>query len=330
MDDLRGVILSLCTAASWAVAPVAFAAAGRRIGAFRVNLLRIALATIALTIILVLAGVSLPSPPVTPRTPQVMWLAISGICGMAIGDAAYYASLVLLGPRRALQLLTLSPVGSALLAWAMLGETLRPTELAGIGVVLTAIAYAIYVERAAEGDLKREPGQVSPRGVICGVLAALFGGAGAVLARQAFTTQPDLNPLAATTVRVGSAAIALWLVPLFAGGALGVLRTLKDTHVRSRILIGTLAGPITGMLCYVAALKYAKAGTVSTLSSMSPIMVIPLVAWRYKTRVRKRVILAAVVAVAGVALISWKPATKVATDIATKNAVISSPASAPD
>ena len=310
MDDLRGVILSLFTAAAWAVAPMAFASAGRRIGAFRVNLLRIGIATVVLSLILALLmalGVVVPAwRPVMPRTEQVMWLAISGVCGMAIGDAMYYSSLILLGPRRALQLLTLSPVGSALLAWAWLGETLRPTEVAGIGVVLAAIAYAIYVERAAEGDLQREPGQASPRGVLFGVLAALFGGAGAVLARQAFTSQPDLNPLAATALRVGSAGVVLWLVPLFTGSVGRVVHSLADPHVRSRILIGSAGGPILGMLCYVAALKYAKAGTVSTLSSMSPIVIIPLVAWRYKTRVRKRALAAAVAAIAGVALISWK------------------------
>jgi drug/metabolite transporter (DMT)-like permease len=310
MDDLRGVILSLFTAAAWAVAPMAFASAGRRIGAFRVNLLRIAIATVVLSLILALLlalGVAVPAwRPVMPRTEQVMWLAISGVCGMAIGDAMYYSSLILLGPRRALQLLTLSPIGSAMLAWAWLGETLRPTEVAGIGVVLAAVAYAIYVERAAEGDLQREPGQASPHGVLFGVLAALFGGAGAVLARQAFTSQPDLNPLAATALRVGSAAAVLWLIPIFTGTVGRVVHSLADPHVRSRILIGSAGGPILGMLCYVAALKYAKAGTVSTLSSMSPIVIIPLVAWRYKTRVRKRALAAAVAAIAGVALISWK------------------------
>ena len=310
MNDLRGVILALFTAAAWAVSPMAFASAGRRIGAFRVNLLRIGIATTVLALIVVLTSVVPTWKPVLPRSEQVMWLAISGICGMAVGDAMYYSSLVLLGPRRALQMLTLSPVGSALLAWAWLGETLRPTELAGIGVVLAAIAYAIYVERAAEGDLQREPGRVSPTGVVYGILAALFGGAGAVLARQAFTSQPDLNPIAATAFRVGSAGVALWLIPLFTGTVRRVVEPLKDPHIRSRILIGSAGGPIVGMLCYVAALKYAKAGTVSTLSSMSPIVIIPLVAWRYKTRVRKRAILAAVVAVAGVMLLSWKPDAK--------------------
>ena len=306
MDDLRGVILSLFTAAAWSVAPMAFASAGRRIGAFRVNLLRIAIASIVLAMILAFACAIPAWRPVLPRTPQVMWLAISGVCGMAVGDAMYYSSLILLGPRRALQLLTLSPIGSALLAWAWLGETLRPTELAGMGVVLAAIAYAIYVERAAEGALQREPGEVSNLGVVFGIFGALLGGAGAVLARQAFTSQPDLNPLAATAVRVGSAGVVLWLVPLFTGTIGRVVRSLADTHIRSRILIGSACGPIFGMFCYVAALKYAKAGTVSTLSSMSPIMIIPLVAWRYKTRVRKRAIAAAVLAVAGVALISWQ------------------------
>jgi len=307
MDDLRGVILSLFTAAAWAVAPMAFASAGRCIGAFRVNLLRIAIASIVLALFLAITCVIPAWRPVLPRSTEVLWLVISGVCGMAVGDAMYYSSLILLGPRRALQLLTISPIGSALLAWGWLGETLRPTELAGIGVVLAAIAYAIYVERAAEGDLQREPGQVSNLGVVFGIFAALFGGAGAVLARQAFTSQPDLNPLAATAVRVGSAGLALWLVPLVTGTIGGVVRSMADRHVRSRILIGSAAGPIFGMFCYVAALKYAKAGTVSTLSSMSPIVIIPLVAWRYKTRVRKRAIAAAVLAVAGVALISWQP-----------------------
>src|SRR5687768_7571258 len=108
MDDFRGVILSLFTAAAWAVAPMAFASAGRRIGAFRVNLLRIAIATVVLSLILALLlaiGIAVPAwRPVMPRTEQVMWLAISGVCGMAVGDAMYYSSLILLGPRRALQL----------------------------------------------------------------------------------------------------------------------------------------------------------------------------------------------------------------------------------
>ena len=176
----------------------------------------------------------------------------------------------------------------------------------GIGVVISAVAYAIYIERKAEGDLRREPGQVSSRGVVNAFLAAICMGFGAVLTRQAFTSQPDLSALAATTVRVGSAAVVLWMIPLVTGDVIRVASDLKDRHIRSRIAIGTIAGPLLGMTCYVAALKYAKAGTVSTLASMSPIMIIPLVAWRYKTRVRKRAIAAALVAIAGVALITWK------------------------
>lgn len=306
MESISGVIFALCAAALWSVAPLAFAAAGRRIGPFRVNLLRIAIAT---TILMILLGVAYLVPgwhPVLPRSQQVVWLVMSGVTGMAIGDALYYDALVRLGPRRALQILTLAPVGSALLAWAWLGETLRPNELAGIVVVMWAVAYAIYIERKAAGGVQREPGCVSTTGVVNAFLAALCMGAGAVLTRQAFTSQADLSALAATTLRVGAAAAVLWIFPIATGTVGRVVHPLADRHIRSRIAIGTVTGPLLGMICYVAALKYAKAGTVSTLASMSPIMIIPLVAWRYKTRVRKRAIFAALVALAGVALISWK------------------------
>ena len=309
MESLGGVIFALCAAALWSVAPLAFAAAGRRIGPLRVNLLRIAIATCALLLILALMYAAQQGRPVLPRSQPALWLVLSGIAGMSIGDALYYDALVRLGPRRALQILTLSPVGSALLAWGWLGETLRPNELAGMLVVMSAVAYAVYVERKAEGALQREPGRVSARGVVNAVLAAICMGFGAVLARQAFASQPDLSALAATTLRVGAAAVVLWVIPLATRTVRPVVQHLADPHVRSRIAIGTLAGPLLGMLCYVAALKYAKAGTVSTLASMSPIMIIPLVAWRYRTRVRKRAVAAALVAVAGVALIAWKQPT---------------------
>ncbi len=306
MQSLAGVILALCAAALWSVAPLAFASAGRRIGPFHVNLLRIAIATAALLAVLGLMSLVPQWRPVLPRSQQVLFLALSGLAGMAIGDALYYDALVRLGPRRALQVLTLAPVGSAALAWGWLGETLRPNELFGVVVVMSAVAYAIYIERKADGNLRREPGRVSTRGVVNGFLAAMCMGAGAVLTRQAFTSQPDLDPLAATTLRVGAAAVLLWIIPIGTGTVRFVVRHMADPHIRSRIATGTLTGPVLGMLCYVAALKYAKAGTVSTLASVSPIMIIPLVAWRYKTRVRRRAIAAAMVAVCGVALISWK------------------------
>jgi drug/metabolite transporter (DMT)-like permease len=64
--------------------------------------------------------------------------------------------------------------------------------------------------------------------------------------------------------------------------------------------------PLAGMLCYVAALKSSPAGLVSTVVATSPLVVIPLVAVRYRAKVGAGVIVAAVVAVMGVGLISWK------------------------
>jgi drug/metabolite transporter (DMT)-like permease len=60
------------------------------------------------------------------------------------------------------------------------------------------------------------------------------------------------------------------------------------------------------MVCYLAALRHAPAGLVSTLVSTSTLVVIPLTAVRYRMRIPWDVTAAATVAVLGVGMISWK------------------------
>jgi drug/metabolite transporter (DMT)-like permease len=57
------------------------------------------------------------------------------------------------------------------------------------------------------------------------------------------------------------------------------------------------------MIRYVSALKFAQAGVVSTLSSISPLILLPIVYLRYKSRIGWDVVAACVLAIAGVALI---------------------------
>jgi drug/metabolite transporter (DMT)-like permease len=80
---------------------------------------------------------------------------------------------------------------------------------------------------------------------------------------------------------------------------------MADPFVRDRILLGTLLGPTLGMICYVSALKYTKTGVVSTLSSISPLVLLPIVYLRYKTKIGWDVVIACVLAIAGVAIIQW-------------------------
>lgn len=296
-----GVVLSLGTAVFWGISPLCFASAGRRIGSYAVALLRLALATGLLLAILLVYQCVAHVPISSPRFWQWFWLGISGITGMGLGDLLGYEALVTLGPRRATQVNTLAPVASVLLAWAWLGEHFRLVTLLGMAIVLAATSYAVLVCSRAEDD-SREPGKVTAWGLFCAVSGAVLMGAGAVAARQAFLAGP-IDPLLATTIRVGSTAVLLWAAALVRGEPASLCRHMADPLVRNRIVLGTLFGPTFGMICYVSALKFSPAGLVSTIASMSPLVVLPLAYLRYKARIGWDVVAACALAVAGVAVI---------------------------
>jgi drug/metabolite transporter (DMT)-like permease len=96
----------------------------------------------------------------------------------------------------------------------------------------------------------------------------------------------------------------------FAGlrGWLGTAFTAaRNPQVARRLLAGTVAGPVGGMLFYVAALKYQPAGIVATITFMCPLLIIPLGTWRYGTRLGLKVLLGGAVALAGVVFLGWDP-----------------------
>lgn len=296
-----GVLLSLFTAACWAVSPLFWASAGRRIGSFPVVLLRSLVATVLLLLLLPVYALVTGGWPAMPSLNQILWLSLSGLIGMAIGDALVYRALVLLGVRRTTQISTFTPVASVLLGWVWLDERLSALTLGGIALVLGGTSYAVLARQAASGP-SREPGRLSATGLFCAVTGAVCVGIGASTGRQAFLIG-ELDAVVATVIRVGSAAVLLWLVPLGRKHARRTVGYLRDRFILSRIVPGTLAGPFIGMLCYLVSLKYLEAGLVSTLSSMSPLFVLPLVAVLYRVRIGLDVIVASIVAVGGVALI---------------------------
>ncbi len=60
------------------------------------------------------------------------------------------------------------------------------------------------------------------------------------------------------------------------------------------------------MLAYVAAFRHLEAGLVSSLVALSPLVILPVAAWRHRARIGLPVILAAALAVSGVALIALR------------------------
>lgn len=298
-----GVTLSLSTALLWALSPLCFASAGRKIGSFSVQLLRSLGGTVLLLLITAVYLIFVPEARALPDGKTTLWIAISGFFGLAVGDGLLYEAFVTLGPRRTVQIMMIAPVASVVAGWMLMHESLDMRTLTGIAVTLLATFYAVLAQQKASGEASREPGHVTFKGITYAVAGSLCIGLGAVSARQAFATSTTLDPMVATTLRVGLSSLMIWAFAFAIGQGVAPLRHYSNGWVLSRMIPGILAGPVGGMICYVAALKSLEAGVVSTLAAISPLFILPMVWYRYRSHIGWHIAGATTAAIGGVALI---------------------------
>ncbi|MGQ9558951.1 MAG: EamA family transporter [Candidatus Oleimicrobiaceae bacterium] len=296
MVRYAGELAALATASCWAVGTTLFGEASKRVGAFTTNLLRIPMGAFLLVLTLLLSrGVMWPTWA-SPR--QVALLTASSFLGLVLGDALFFRSVVLLGPRVATLLSTLAPPVAAVAAGAVLHEQLGGVALAGMIVTLAGVAWVVAEgSPAAEANKKK----INLEGVGAGVGAAVSQGVGLVMSKLAMGVA--LDPLSATVIRVTTAVVGAWIVALAAGRAQAGLRALRDRQALTFMIGGATVGPFLGIWLMLTSVKLTATGIASTLMATTPIIIIPVVRIAYKERPSPRAWLGALLAVAGIALL---------------------------
>jgi drug/metabolite transporter (DMT)-like permease len=104
-----------------------------------------------------------------------------------------------------------------------------------------------------------------------------------------------------TSIFFGVAALGVFMAIRRGGHA--QFAALKNPKILRTVVIATLLGTYLGIWLQVTGLRYAPAGVASTLSSTSPIFILPLSAIFLSDRVGVRAIAGACLAVAGIAVL---------------------------
>ena len=225
---------------------------------------------------------------------QVGLLAWSGLFGIVIATTTYYATIYAIGPRNTALLFSLTSPFALALGYVVLGEIISLQQACGIVLVLCGIVLAI-------GRPRREGAGVAWGGIALGLVTALGQATGSLLARPAMAAGAE--PFTALAVRAGVAAAVFLLaarlpIPalrrpyLFSGRDLGIA------------VAAAFAGTGLGMSLLMAALARGHVGTVSTLSSLTPVVILPLSWIRSGVAPSVRAWIGALLAVAGTAAIS--------------------------
>lgn len=263
-------LAALGAAACWTFTAILAAPGVHHFGAVAFNRYRVVFAGLVLIAISSLLGLwqSLPDN-------SMLTLIGSSLVGIVIGDTALMQALKRIGPRRNSVLFATSAPMAAGMGFLWLGETLSTNILLGCGLILFGVVNAVWWGRKAEAGHKLE--QVTGHlglGITLGLVAALGQAAGAVMAKPVLLAGAD--PIAASAIRVGFAAVVLLLVRALPFTWAKANAAPTPTFIWRTITSATL-GLVLGMTLVVYALGIGEVGMVMTLSAITPVLVLPVV-----------------------------------------------------
>ena len=195
--------------------------------------------------------------------------------GLVLGDSCLFRAFLLIGTRRAMLLVTLIPIINTLVAWSWLGETLHPAEIGALLLTVGGIAWVVLERQQEEASVESK--KQYALGVLLGLIGALGGALGLVVAKQGLTG--DFPSLSAALIRMVVATGVIWLLTLARGQVGATWPALRDKGARLFIASGALTGPFVGVWLSMVAVQHAHVGIASTLMSLSPIILIPLGHW---------------------------------------------------
>jgi drug/metabolite transporter (DMT)-like permease len=292
-----GELAAFGTAVSWTVAALIMENAVRRVGVMAVNTLKVAFGSVYL---LALAFLVTGNPLPAGLSPSAwIFLSASGLVGFVIGDYFLLHAYSWIGSRLSMLVLSLSVPFTAIGAFVVFGERSGPWSLAGMALCVGGISLAVVSgNRGSPSGGSAEPGRYR-LGVLYGILSAIAMAAATLLTKAG---AKGVNTISATQVRIASALAGFILFALATGKLGEVGKAIRNRTALSLIATASVFGPFVGVGLLLFAIQNADAGVVSTLSSLSPILIIPPSVIVFRRKVAPLAILGAVLAVAGLAL----------------------------
>lgn len=311
MHTSIGIIAAFITVGSWTVGTFSFTAASKLVEPLSVNRVRLLYAFLLLTVLCFalyqLNPIQLFS---LPDAQQWLWLGISGVVGLTIGDYFAFTAYKLIGSSRASLFVTIAPVAALLLGVLLLGETLNWVGLVGMAVSVSGILWFVRSQNKSHHiENTQLPKAVFLKGAIFALLGAVGQGLGLVCAKKGLIHPGtyELPPIHATWIRMGIGAGVTYIIGAFRSNLVSEFKNITFNKVNFKpIITGTLFGPVLGVTMSLLAAKNMEVSLAQTIFSLLPISVMFTAHFTGKEKVSLSSYIAAFISICGVIILVWR------------------------
>ena len=207
-------------------------------------------------------------------------IVLSSLIGIYLGDTLLFLGLKRMGPRRNSVIFALNAPMTIFLGWIFLGEQLPFSVLFGTCFITTGVITAVAFGRhkKASHTLEETQGRLLI-GVSITLGAAFCQAISLILIRPAM--ESGIDPIAASAVRVGIAALCLWLTAVISQlkQQVSATQTVKEPMTMQYFMQISISGFLAmglGMSLLLFGLRGGDTGVISTLSSISPVVALPI------------------------------------------------------
>jgi drug/metabolite transporter (DMT)-like permease len=294
LETHYGELAALATAFFWTVTALSFEFASKRVGSLAVNMIRLTLAFLLLSVFTFFSrGMFLPLDA-SPHA--LIWLSLSGLIGLVLGDYFLFKAYNIISSRIAMLFMTLVPPMTAFIGWLLLGEKMSLLHIFGMFLTVGGIFLAIFT-RPENGK------KIKLTYPLNGIAFALIGAAGQAggLVLSKYGMQ-DYNAFAASHVRIIAAVIGYAIIILVLGKGSLIRKAVHDSKGMRAIALGSFFGPFLGISFSLLAVKYTETGIAATIMAIVPILIIPPSIILFRQRFTWLEIAGAFISVAGVVL----------------------------
>ena len=293
-----GAVYALTSALSWAGSSTIIKSITTKIDALSLNTLRVCVASLLLLAVIPLSGRS--TEFINTPLMSLVYLIISGVVALAVGDTMFIKSLSYLDISRAFPIAQCAyPVFTMFLAVSLLGESF--TWVTGLGTFLVLLGIYLITSTRMAPSINSAPRRISGKGI---VLALISGAVWAVAAVTLKLGAIEMDPLVAGAIRISSATIVLLPFAL-SQRKRGALQLRKyGSRSLALALTSGLIGYGVGMVFFIIAIQLLGAGKAAVLSATAPLFLLPFSVFILKEGLTRLVLIGIFIGVAGICLVA--------------------------
>ena len=295
---MMGAVYALTAALVWAGSSTIIKSITTKIDALSLSALRLCVASLLLFAVISLSGritefINIPLMP-------LVYVIISGIIGLAVGDTVFIKSLSYLDVSRAFPIAQCAyPVFTMLLAVSLLGESF--TWVTGLGTFLVLLGIYLITSTWKASGINSISGKISGKGIVLALIAGIGWAVATVTLKLGVM---DMDPLVAGAIRISSAAIVLLSFAL-SQRKRGALQLRKyGSPSLALALTSGLISPGMGMVFFIIAIQLLGAGKTAVLSATSPLFLLPFSVFILKERLTRLTLIGIFTGVTGICLVA--------------------------